>query len=84
MFTSLLLFMSFGALAFQLAGIGSAAILFTAAFPILGALSFDRMINTSASTVSLVTYVFGQVVPLIAGTELITTVFDVFVPLVSA
>lgn len=84
MFTSLLFLMSFGALALQLAGIGSAATLFMTGSPLLGALLLDKLINSSASTVSLITYVLGQIVPLVTGTELIVTVFDVFVPLVTS
>ncbi|KZV66959.1 hypothetical protein PENSPDRAFT_755311 [Peniophora sp. CONT] len=81
MFTSLLILMSFGAVALQLIGIGSAAILFTTGLPLFAALLLDKVINTSASTVSLITYVLGQIVPLMTGTEVILTTFDVFVPL---
>ena len=84
MFTSLLVIMSFGAVVLQLAGIGSAAMLFMTALPLFGALVLDKIINKSSSNVHLVTYVLGQIVPLLAGTEVVLTVFDVFVPLVSS
>jgi hypothetical protein len=81
--SALLLMQSGGALGLQLLGIGSACLLFVAAVPLFVALSLDALLNPHA-IVSLWTYALGLVVPLLTGTEMTSTVLDVFVPLVRA
>jgi hypothetical protein len=81
--TSLLLVLSSGAFVLQLISVGSSVMLFLIALPLLASLLVDRVINKSASTVSLLTYALGQIIPLLTGTQIICTIFDVFVPLVS-
>lgn len=83
MFTSLLLTLSGATLIIQLAGFGSAVMLFLLAVPLLVALAVDTVVKKSAISVSLVTYAVAQFVPLLVGTQMICVVFDVFIPLVS-
>jgi len=82
MFTALLLLLTIGAFAIQMIGVGSAAMLFVSGLPLFGALVLDSLATTSATHVSLFVYAIGQITPLLTGTQIICTVFDVFVPLV--
>ena len=78
---SLLLMQSGGALLLQILGLGSAYLLFVAAVPLFIALSFDALLG-SGLVVSLWTYAFCLVVPLLTGFQMTCVVLDVFVPLV--
>lgn len=79
--SSLLLMQSGGAMLLQLLGLGSAYLLFLGAVPLFVALSFDTLLN-SGLVVSLWTYAFSMVVPLLTGFQITCVVLDVFVPLV--
>ncbi|KAI0311021.1 hypothetical protein OF83DRAFT_1152851 [Amylostereum chailletii] len=81
MFTALVLLLSGSALGVQMMGIGSAVMFFMAGLPLFVTLVVDRMINSSATSVSLAAYALGQIVPLVTGTQIICSVLDVFVPL---
>ncbi|KAI0032979.1 hypothetical protein K488DRAFT_48677 [Vararia minispora EC-137] len=81
MFTALLLLLTVGACGLQLVGIGSAAMLFVSGLPLFCALLLDRLVSTSPIGVSLLAYALGQIVPILTGTQIICSVFDVFVPL---
>ncbi|THH03322.1 hypothetical protein EW145_g6351 [Phellinidium pouzarii] len=63
----------------QLAGIGSAVLLTMTAGALLTGLLFDRA--RGGNRVSLGTYALGQTTPLFFGTELFSTLTDIFVPL---
>lgn len=78
--SSLLLMQSGGAMLLQLLGLGSAYLLFLGAVPLFVALSFDTLLN-SGLVVSLWTYAFSMVVPLLTGFQITCVVLDVFVPL---
>ena len=79
--SALLLLQSGGALLLQLLGLGSAYLLFLGAVPLFVALSLDTLLNDS-HIVSLWTYAFSMVVPLLTGMQMACVVLDVFVPLV--
>ncbi|KAH7923703.1 hypothetical protein BV22DRAFT_1068281 [Leucogyrophana mollusca] len=79
-FSSLLLVQSFLAAALQLAGIGSSAMFFLSALPIFLSLIINGLV-AEGDNVSLWTYVVGQVVPLLTGTQLAAATLVVFVPL---
>ncbi|KAI0046019.1 hypothetical protein FA95DRAFT_1680074 [Auriscalpium vulgare] len=79
-FTGMLLTQAIGAFVVQLCGFGSAVILYLSAVPLLLALVTDHMFN-DGPTVSLWTYAAAQLGPLLSGTQVLCTVFDVFVPL---
>ncbi|EIN06322.1 hypothetical protein PUNSTDRAFT_106562 [Punctularia strigosozonata HHB-11173 SS5] len=80
--TSTLLFNACGALALQLVGIGSAAMLFLNALPIFLALLLESVTSqTSGARIPLWVYGVAQSVPLVTGAQIITTTLDVFVPL---
>jgi len=81
--SALLLMQSGGALLLQLLGLGSAYLLFLAALPLFVALSLDALLNHGL-VVSLWTYAFSLVVPLLTGMQMTCVVLDVFVPLVRA
>ncbi|THH08417.1 hypothetical protein EW146_g8997 [Bondarzewia mesenterica] len=81
MFTALLLTQSAFAFAIQMIGIGSSAMLYMTALPLFFALLLDHVFTGGSGPVSLWTYALGQLTPLLTGTQLICTVFDVFVPL---
>ncbi|KAI9448865.1 hypothetical protein BJY52DRAFT_1206477 [Lactarius psammicola] len=78
--SALLLMQSGGALLLQLLGLGSAYLLFLGALPLFGALSLDALLNHDL-VVSLWTYAFSLVVPLLTGMQMTCVVLDVFVPL---
>jgi hypothetical protein len=81
MFNSLLFTQSLTAFVIQMLNIGSAAMFYISALPLFLFLVLNRLIGNNGQ-LSLWTYAFGQMVPLSTSTILITTVLDVFVPLV--
>jgi hypothetical protein len=82
MFTALLLTYSISAFVLQMAGIGSAAVLYLTAMPLFVALVLEAAIRGGSSPVSMWVYALGQLTPLLTGTQMTCTIFDVFVPLV--
>jgi len=82
MFSALLLTHSIGAFVVQMAGIGSAAMLYLTAMPLFVSLALERAVRGGSSPVSLWTYALGQLTPLLTGTQVICAIFDFFVPLV--
>lgn len=83
MFSGLLLSFAFSTLFLQMIGIGSAAMCFLSAVPIFISIVLDSLFTGGKGPMSLWAYALGQVSPLSTGTQVICTVFDVFVPLVS-
>ena len=84
---AILVIQSLSAFAIQLAGIGSAAILFVSAFPLFLVLVGDRVLTgtgmtTKGKRVSLWAYALGQWFPLLGGSMLLVPVVEFFVPLV--
>lgn len=79
----LLLLQSGLAYGIQMAGIGSAGLFFLFSLPLFVALLINPLITGSATEISLLTYAFAQVEPLLIGTLMLATVAEVFVPLVS-
>lgn len=67
----------------QMAGIGSAGLFFLSGLPFFIALSLNRLITGNATNISLITYAIAQLEPLLIGSPMLTTVSEVFVPLVS-
>ncbi|KAG6810478.1 hypothetical protein H0H92_011713 [Tricholoma furcatifolium] len=65
----------------QAQGIGSAAIFFLSATPILFALFVNPVLSGSTNKISLGTYALGQAFPLFGGVLLLVPVIEVFVPL---
>jgi hypothetical protein len=86
MLNVVLLILSLLALGIQLAGIGSAAVMFLSAFPLFIVLLANRVLgrltNGSGSRVSLWVYALGQTLPALGGTMLTVPVIEFFVPLV--
>jgi hypothetical protein len=80
---ALLIMQSALAYGIQMAGIGSACLFFLSALPLFIALLINPLITGSAKEISLFTYGFAQVEPLLIGTLMLATVAEVFVPLVS-
>lgn len=91
MISSLLLMQSAIMVFLQYVGIGSAAIFFLSALPLLitmagNAILFDNCGNGNEEIeepVSLWVYALGQAFPILTGTLLFMPVLEVFVPLVS-
>ncbi|KAI0057402.1 hypothetical protein BV25DRAFT_1812524 [Artomyces pyxidatus] len=79
-FTSMLLVQSAAAFLIQLFGFGSAALFYLSGLPLFFSLIGDHLLNGTAS-LSLWTYAFAQLAPLLTGTQMVCIVFDVFVPL---
>jgi len=67
----------------QMAGIGSAGLFFLSGLPLFIALLSNRLITGNATDISLITYAIAQLEPLLIGSLMLTTVSEVFVPLVS-
>jgi hypothetical protein len=80
--SSTMLMTSTIALILQLVGISSGAMFALVAAPLLVALGLNAA-SASSGDVKLWAYAIGQVVPLATGAQLMATVLDVFVPLVS-
>ncbi|TFY54790.1 hypothetical protein EVG20_g9564, partial [Dentipellis fragilis] len=80
-FTATLLTQSVLALVIQLVGFGSAALFYLSALPLFLALVLDYSFNSTPGTIALWTYAFGQLSPLLTGTQMLCTTLDVFVPL---
>lgn len=83
MFSGLLLSLAFATVFLQFIGIGSAAMFFLSAAPIFVSILLDSLSTGGKGPMSLWAYALGQLSPLLTGTQVICTVFDVFVPLVS-
>jgi len=83
MFTSLLLMQSSVAFVVQMFNIGSAALFFVSALPLFFSLALNPFTVGESRQISLWTYAFGQIFPLLTGTLVIVPVIEVFVPLVS-
>ncbi|KDQ62015.1 hypothetical protein JAAARDRAFT_190713 [Jaapia argillacea MUCL 33604] len=84
--TSLLLVQSLFAFAIQLSGVGSCVLLFLTAFPLFISLTLHYSGITArhgkaGKEISLWTYVLGQTMPLLTGTQTICAILDFFVPL---
>ena len=83
---AILILQSLSAFAIQLVGIGSAAIFFMSAFPLLFVLVGNWVLTgirkTKGNRVSLWVYMLGQCFPLLGGTMLLIPVVEFFVPLV--
>ena len=77
MFSALLLTHSIGAFVVQMAGIGSAAMLYLTAMPLFVSLALERAVRGGSSPVSLWTYALGQLTPLLTGTQVICTTVDI-------
>lgn len=71
--------MSFLALLVQAIGFGSAGLFFLSACSIFAGLLVEQK---HKGPISLTTYAVAQTVPLLLGTEVFTTITDIFVPLV--
>ncbi|KAF9779334.1 hypothetical protein BJ322DRAFT_1013566 [Thelephora terrestris] len=80
-FTSLLLLQSSLALSLQMIGYGSAAIYFVCSLPLGVSLVLNQIFVSDPEEIRLWTYAISQLMPLMSGTELCATLFDVFVPL---
>ncbi|KAF9458872.1 hypothetical protein BDZ94DRAFT_1225561 [Collybia nuda] len=80
-FTALLLMQAAFAFAGQMAGVGSSAVFFLSALPLLLALIINRVITGGVKNISLVTYAVGLLFPLFGGVLLLIPVVEVFVPL---
>lgn len=81
MFTSLLLLQTFLASIVQFAGIGSGGLYFLSAVPLFISLVANALL-VDGGEISLWTYAFAQISPLLTGTQVMTATLDVFVPLV--
>lgn len=81
MFSGLLLSLAFATVFLQFIGIGSAAMFFLSAAPIFVSILLDSLSTGGKGPMSLWAYALGQLSPLLTGTQVICTVFDVFVPL---
>jgi hypothetical protein len=81
LFTSLLLTQAATALGIQLLGIGSAAMFFLASLSLFVTLLLNHFIAPKGQ-ISLWTYAFGSLTPLLTSTILFYSVIEVFVPLV--
>ena len=81
LFTSLLLTQAATALGIQLLGIGSAAMFFLASLSLFATLLLNHFIAPKGQ-ISLWTYAFGSLTPLLTSTILFYSVIEVFVPLV--
>jgi len=79
--TSILLTQAFTAFVIQMFNIGSAAMFFVCALPLFFTLILNRFVAKEGQ-VSLWTYAFGQLTPLLTSTILFLSVSEVFVPLV--
>lgn len=79
LFSAVLLGMSFLALLVQAIGFGSAGLFFLSACSIFAGLLVEQK---HKGPISLTTYAVAQTVPLLLGTEVFTTITDIFVPLV--
>lgn len=80
MFTSLLLLQTFLACVIQFAGLGSAVAFFITGLPLFLSLGLNVLFMNNGE-ISLWTYALAQIVPLLTGTQLMTAILDVFVPL---
>lgn len=74
---------SFAALGIQLINIGSAALFFLNAVPVLVALLLNPLFSSNPSEISMATYFLGQIFPLLTSSLLTIPTLEVFVPLVS-
>jgi hypothetical protein len=87
---AIIVLQSLSKLTIQLAGIGSAAIMFMSAFPLFLVLVENRLLtghgsgkaNRKKKSVSLWVYALGQCFLLLGGTMLLVPVVEFFVPLV--
>lgn len=80
---SILLLEAIAALGVQMMGIGSAAIFFLSALPLLFVLLInDLVMGKGRKEIMLLTYGLGQFFPLLGGMMLLVPVVEVFVPLV--
>jgi hypothetical protein len=79
----MLLMQSFAALGIQLINIGSAALFFLNAVPVLAALLLNPLLSSNPNEISMATYFLGQIFPLLTSSLLTIPTLEVFVPLVS-
>ncbi len=66
----------------QLAGIGSASLMWLTGLPVLVGLVVNDLVSKDAVGVSLVGYAVGGFIPLVTGTLVLLPTLEVFVPLV--
>lgn len=66
----------------QMLNVGSSAVFFLTALPLLFVLIINHVITGSMKDISLITYALGSAFPLLGGVLLLIPVIEVFVPLV--
>ncbi|KAH6874322.1 hypothetical protein BKA70DRAFT_1350465 [Coprinopsis sp. MPI-PUGE-AT-0042] len=79
--TSMLLMQSLAALGIQLLNIGSAALFFLNAVPVLAALLLNPMLSSNPHEISIATYFLAQIFPILTSSLLTIPTLEVFVPL---
>ncbi|TBU47465.1 hypothetical protein BD309DRAFT_855887 [Dichomitus squalens] len=80
-FSSIMIVQGFLGALIQLLGFGSSATLFMTSSPMIPALILNALLTSPGDDISLWSYAISVVTPLIAGTSMLYSVLDVFVPL---